>query len=95
MSNWYELKITPEHKKDYVTSGRVLTVFDKRTHAEIIEELTKAGFVTLLRSAFNRDEWRMETRGLISVFAGHLISIEDRVEYNIRFPQGPGERSQR
>ncbi len=93
MSNWYELRITPEHKKDYVTGGRILIVYDDRPKAKIIQAMDEEGSVILWRGAFRTDKTGIETRGTIAIFKGHLISIEDRIDLNERFPKGPADRS--
>jgi hypothetical protein len=93
MSNWYEIKVTPEHKKDYVTGGRLLLVYDERPKAKIVQVLDADGSVILWRGAWRQDKTAMETRGTIAIFRDHLISIEDRGDLNARFPQGPAERS--
>lgn len=90
---WYELRVTPEEKRDYVSGGRILLVWDERPQDVIAQKLGDDGSVTLERGAFRPDKSTIETRGAITVMAGHLISIEDRADYNDRFPNGPLPRA--
>ena len=84
---WYEIKITPEAKRDYVNGGRSIFVWDERPQAEIIAALNN-GAVELTRAAQVAEATKMESRGTITVLAGHLISIEDRLDLNERYPKG-------
>jgi hypothetical protein len=84
---WYEIKITPEAKRDYVNGGRSIFVWDERSQAEIIAALNN-GAVELTRAAQVAEATKMESRGTITVLAGHLISIEDRLDLNERYPKG-------
>jgi hypothetical protein len=93
LSNWYEIKVTPEHKKDYVSGGRVLIVYDERPKAKIIQAMNDEGSAILWRGAWRHDQTTLETRGTIAILKGHLISIEDRIDLNERFPMGPTDRS--
>ncbi len=84
---WYEIKITPEAKRDYVNGGRSIFVWDERSQAEIIAALNN-GAVELTRAGQVAEATTMERRGTITVLAGHLISIEDRLDLNERYPKG-------
>jgi hypothetical protein len=84
---WYEIKITPEARRDYVNGGRSIFVWDERPQAEIIAALNN-GAVELTRAAQVAEATKMESRGTITVLAGHLISIEDRLDLNERYPKG-------
>lgn len=83
----YEIKITPEAKRDYANGGRAVFVWDERSQTEIVTAL-ETGSVELKRAAQVAEATKMESRGTITVLAGHLISIEDRLDLNERYPKG-------
>jgi len=90
--SWYEVKITPEQKRDYLKNGRILIVWDERPKAKILETLKREGSVILWRSSYANDKSKMEDRGTIAILGDHIISIEDRLDLNERYVDGPTEQ---
>lgn len=90
---WFEIKVTPTERKEYVAGGRAIFVFDERGLAEMNEARQRDESMVLTRAAFLKDVGRMEERGRIAVVSAHIISIEDRPDWNSRFPKGPSPRS--
>lgn len=86
---WYEVKVTPESKRDYANGGRAIFVWDVRPLREIVASLKEHGSIELLRAAPAEDRTKMSGRGAITIFEAHIISIEDRIDLNERFPRGP------
>ncbi|HEY8578209.1 MAG TPA: hypothetical protein VIL88_17925 [Devosia sp.] len=89
---WYEIKVTPTEKSEYVRGGRAINIWDDRTLQELNDARHDFESLVLNRAAFLRDQGLMEARGQIAIVSQHIISIEERVDYNIRFPKGPQER---
>jgi len=85
---WYEIKITPEAKRDYANGGRAIFVWDVRRQCEIVASLKEHRSIELLRAAPTEDRTKMSARGAITIFEAHIISIEDRIDLNERFPRG-------
>lgn len=86
---WYEIRITPEEKRDYVRGGRILLVWDERPKKIIVQQMQDDGSIILQRVVFRPDKSAVETRGTIAIMAPHLLSIEDRLDVEQRFPKGP------
>ena len=88
---WYEIKVTPGDKKDYAAGNRSIFIWDDRPLVDLDQARQAENSLVLKRAAFLRDVGRMEDRGQIAIVSQHIISIEDRSDWNARFPKGPSE----
>jgi len=88
---WYEIKVTPGDKRDYAAGNRAIFIWDERPLVDLDQARQTENSLVLNRAAFLRDEGRMEDRGHIAIVSQHIISIEDRPDWNVRFPKGPSE----
>lgn len=89
---WYEIKVTPADKKEYAAGNRAIFIWDDRTLQDLDTVRQSDDSLLLHKAAFLREEGRMEDRGQIAIVSQHIISIEDRADWNARFPKGPTER---